>query len=161
MSETMSIQEGQLESGRHVSVVRAGLQAGLIGLIVMTLLGLLSIFGPQFLRPVTCGLLFVILVFVGVLAGHFLGPARTGRQGAGTGAIAGFLAAAGGAIGLAATPLDPLFNQNMEVLCAGIGGCGLFIGGIGIVASFILFFLLLAIPAIGFYCRSYIWIKKK
>ena len=83
MAEMMSVQEGQLESGRQVSVTRAGLQAGFIGLIVMTLSGLFFVFGPQFLSLVTCGLLFVILVVVGVLAGYFLGPARTGRKGAG------------------------------------------------------------------------------
>ncbi len=149
MLEASRMQGGQSESKTLVSIGKAGLRAGLLGAVGMTLFGLLNVFGPQILRLVTCGLLFALLVVVGVFASYLLGPMRTGRRGAGAGALAGLFAAIGGAIGLAALPLDPLFSQNMEVLCASTGGCGLWVGATGIAIAFILSFLLLLVPAIG------------
>ena len=72
---------------------KAGLKAGLIGaavLLVITVLNqLLQISGG--LVYVICGVNMLIYAGIGVLAGFFLAPPRTPRQGAGAGAIAGLL----------------------------------------------------------------------
>jgi DNA-binding beta-propeller fold protein YncE len=94
-------------------------------------------------------LLFAAQVTVGALAAYLLGPERTGQRGAGAGAVAGLLAGTGAAFGLAATPLDSSFSQNMEVLCAAAGGCGLWLGASGIVLFFVLTLLLMFVPALS------------
>jgi hypothetical protein len=72
---------------------KAGIKAGLIGLVILlivtTLNNLLPISG--ILVYVLCGLGIMIYVGIGALAGLFLIPPRTPGKGAGAGAIAGLI----------------------------------------------------------------------
>jgi hypothetical protein len=72
---------------------KAGLKAGLIGLVVLlivtTLNNLLPISGAWVY--VLCGTSTLIYVCIGLLAGLFLIPPRTPGKGAGAGAIAGLI----------------------------------------------------------------------
>ena len=75
---------------------KAGLKAGLIGLVVLLVMtvinNLLPISGG--LVYVLCGISMLIYVGIGVLAGFFLAPPRVAGQGAGAGAIAGLISGA-------------------------------------------------------------------
>ena len=128
---------------------KAGLKAGLIGLIVLlmvtTLNNLLPISGG--LVYVMCGVSALTYVGIGVLAGLFLVPPRTPGKGAGAGAIAGLIGSGiNGAIGWGVTAfrlsrglgmagvdpqqmqqlLDAGYNPQMFLLPGVV--CGLFIG---------------------------------
>lgn len=130
-------------------VGKAGLKAGLIGLVALlimtTLNNLLPISGV--LVYVLCGISTLIYVGIGVLAGLFLVPPRIPGKGAGAGAIAGLIGSGiNGVIGWVVTAIrlsrglgmagvDP--QQMQQLLDAGynpqtflpIGiACGLIIG---------------------------------
>ena len=72
---------------------KAGLKAGLIGLVVLLIVtalnNLLPISGAWVY--VLCGISTLLYVGIGVLAGLFLVPPRTPGKGAGAGAIAGLI----------------------------------------------------------------------
>ncbi len=74
-------------------VGKAGLKAGLIGLVVLLVMtainNLLPVAGAMVY--VLCGISMLIYVGIGVLAGYFLAPPRTPGKGAGAGAIAGLI----------------------------------------------------------------------
>jgi hypothetical protein len=81
-------------------VGKAGLKAGLIGLVVMVAISLINqlllveIFAARpALSFVSCGVSVVLYVGVGVLAGVFLAPPRTAGNGAKAGLIAGLISA--------------------------------------------------------------------
>jgi hypothetical protein len=85
---------------------KAGLKAGLIGLVVLlittALNNLLPISGV--LVYVLCGISILIYTGIGVLAGLFLVPPRTPGKGAGAGAIAGLIGSGiNGVIGVVIT----------------------------------------------------------
>lgn len=128
---------------------KAGLKAGLIGLVILlivtTLNNLLPISGV--LVYVLCGISIMIYAGIGVLAGLFLVPPRTPGKGAGAGAIAGLIGSGvSGAIGWVVTAIrlsrglgmagvDP--QQMQQLLDAGYNPqmflfpgivCGLIIG---------------------------------
>jgi hypothetical protein len=82
---------------------RAGLKAGLIGVVVLLVMtainNLLPIAGN--VVYVLCCISMLIYVGIGVLAGFFLAPPRTPGKGAGAGAIAGLIGGlVSGVIGL-------------------------------------------------------------
>ncbi len=84
-------------------VGKAGLKAGLIGVVVLLVMtainNLLPIAGA--LVYVLCGISTLIYVGIGVLGGFFLAPPRTPGKGAGAGAIAGLLSGTvSGVVGL-------------------------------------------------------------
>jgi hypothetical protein len=128
---------------------KAGLKAGLIGLVVLLIMtalnNLLPISGAWVY--VLCGISTLIYVGIGVLAGLFLIPPRTPGKGAGAGAIAGLVGSGiNGVIGVAVTSIrlsrglgmagvDP--QQMQQLLDAGYNPqmfllpgivCGLVIG---------------------------------
>ena len=79
---------------------KAGLKAGLIGVVVMVLISLINqlLLAELFAaRPAlsfaSCGVSVVLYVGVGVLAGIFLSPPRTAGDGAKAGLIAGLISA--------------------------------------------------------------------
>ena len=74
---------------------KAGLKAGLIGLAVLLLSTVITQLVPMSigLTYAVCGINTLIYGGIGVLAGLFLAPPRTPRQGAGAGAIAGLISA--------------------------------------------------------------------
>ncbi len=76
-------------------VGKAGLKAGVIGLVIMMVMTLLNQFVligmSRVFTLVSCGIDLFIYACIGVLAGFFLTPPRTPNQGAGAGAIAGLL----------------------------------------------------------------------
>ena len=81
-------------------VGKAGLKAGLIGLVVMLIISVVNqllladVFASQpLLSFASCGVSIVLYLGVGVLAGLFLEPPRTAGDGAKAGAIAGLIAA--------------------------------------------------------------------
>jgi hypothetical protein len=87
---------------------KAGLKAGLIGLVVLlivtTLNNLLPISGA--LVYVLCGISILIYTGIGVLAGLFLVPPRTPGKGTGAGAIAGLIGSGvNGVIGFVITSI--------------------------------------------------------
>jgi hypothetical protein len=76
-------------------VGKAGLKAGLIGMVILVVMTLLNQFVllpiSQVFSWISCGVNLLVYVGMGVLAGFFLLPPRTPGQGAGAGAIAGLL----------------------------------------------------------------------
>ena len=81
-------------------VGKAGLKAGLIGLVIMVIISLINqlllmeIFAAQrALSFACCGLSIVIYAGIGALAGFFLSPPRTAGNGAKAGLIAGAISA--------------------------------------------------------------------
>lgn len=76
-------------------VGKAGLKAGLIGLVIMVVMTLLDQFVllriSQVFSWISCGTSLLLYVGTGMLAGFFLAPPRAPNQGAGAGAIAGLL----------------------------------------------------------------------
>jgi hypothetical protein len=74
---------------------KAGLKAGLIGMVILVVMTLLNQFVllkiAQVFTWISCGINLLIYVGLGVLAGFFLVPPRTPGQGAGAGAIAGLV----------------------------------------------------------------------
>jgi hypothetical protein len=74
---------------------KAGLKGGLIGMAVAIVLTLLGLIPVPFLGCVCACLVWVMWVVAGVLAANFLTPPRSAGQGAGAGAIAGLVVAAG------------------------------------------------------------------
>lgn len=75
---------------------KAGLKAGLIGVVVLLVITVIN----QFLSLsgawvyVMCGISMLIYAGIGVLAGFFLASPRTAGKGAGAGAIAGLISGA-------------------------------------------------------------------
>jgi hypothetical protein len=81
---------------------KAGLKAGLIGVVVLLMVTAMNQFLPISggLVYVMCGVSMLIYAGIGVLAGFFLAPPRTPGKGAGAGAIAGLISGAiNGAVG--------------------------------------------------------------
>jgi len=81
-------------------VGKAGLKAGLIGLVVMAVISLINqlllaeLFAAQPLLAVAgCGVSVVLYVGIGVLAAIFLAPPRTAGNGAKAGLLAGLISA--------------------------------------------------------------------
>ena len=75
---------------------KAGLKAGLIGVVVMLVVTVINQFVLQpsgALVYVACGVSTLIYAAIGVLAGFFLTPPRTASKGAGSGAVAGLVSA--------------------------------------------------------------------
>ena len=70
-------------------VGKAGLKAGLIGLVIMVAMTLLNQFVllriAQVFTWISCGVSLLIYLGIGVLAGFFVSPPRTPAQGAGWG----------------------------------------------------------------------------
>lgn len=83
---------------------KAGLKAGMIGIVVLLLITLVDQFLPMtgILRWVSMGVSLIVYAGIGVLAGIFLAPPRTPGKGAGAGAIAGLLGGlVAGVVGIA------------------------------------------------------------
>jgi hypothetical protein len=81
-------------------VGKAGLKAGLIGLVVMVVISLINqlllveLFAAQpLLSLASCGVSIVLYVGIGLLAGIFLTPPRSAGDGAKAGLIAGLISA--------------------------------------------------------------------
>ena len=79
---------------------KAGLKAGLIGLVIMAIIGvinqllLVELFAAQPLLSLgSCGVSILLYVGIGVLAGLFVTPPRTAGDGAKAGLIAGLISA--------------------------------------------------------------------
>jgi hypothetical protein len=76
-------------------VGKAGLKAGLIGMVILVVMTLLNQFVllpiSQVFTWISCGINLLIYVGIGVLAAFFLVPPRAPGQGAGAGAIAGLI----------------------------------------------------------------------
>jgi hypothetical protein len=72
---------------------KAGLKAGLVGVVVMLVHTVLSRLLPAYgsLVWVSAGVSLLVYAGIGVLAGLFLTPPRTPGKGAGAGAIAGLI----------------------------------------------------------------------
>jgi len=70
---------------------KAGLKAGLIGAAVILVLTLLNQVPVPVLSCACCGITLLAYAGIGVLAGLFVQPPRTGGAGAGAGAIAGLI----------------------------------------------------------------------
>lgn len=87
---------------------KAGLKAGLIGLVVLLIVTALNNLLPisGVLVYVLCGISTLIYMGIGVLAGLFLVPPRTPGKGAGAGAIAGLIGSGiNGVIGVIITSI--------------------------------------------------------
>jgi hypothetical protein len=81
-------------------VGKAGLKAGLIGLVVMVIISLINqlllieLFTARPMLSIgSCGVSILLYVGIGVLAGLFLAPPRTAGDGAKAGLIAGLISA--------------------------------------------------------------------
>jgi hypothetical protein len=81
-------------------VGKAGLKAGLIGIVIMVIVTVINQFlllpafpGSQVFTLISCGVNVVLYIGIGVLAGLFVAPPRTPGQGAKAGVIAGAIAA--------------------------------------------------------------------
>ena len=135
-------------------VGKAGLKAGLIGLVIMVAMTLLNQFVllriAQVFTWISCGVSLLIYLGIGVLAGFFVPPPRTPAQGAGAGAIAGLLAGVVSSVigtvilfsqissgqglpGLTPQEMQQLTQSGMDPALLTITGslgavCGLFIG---------------------------------
>lgn len=76
-------------------VGKAGLKAGLIGIVILVVMTLLNQFlllpMSQTFTYISCVIDLLIYVGIGALAGFFLAPPRTPGKGAGAGAIAGLI----------------------------------------------------------------------
>jgi len=74
---------------------KAGLKAGLIGIVILVVMTLLNQFVllpiSQVFTWISCGISLLIYAGIGALAGFFLVPPRTPGKGAGAGAIAGLI----------------------------------------------------------------------
>ncbi len=72
---------------------KAGIKAGLIGLVILLIVTALNNLLPisGILVYVLCGVSIMVYVGIGALAGLFLIPPRTPGKGAGAGAIAGLI----------------------------------------------------------------------
>jgi len=140
---------------------KAGLKAGLIGLVVVivwTVIGrLVPALAQGVLMFVSCAISSLMYVGTGVLAGLFLEAPRTAGKGAGAGAIAGLIAGGGGAIlgvvimliqvsssgtipGLSPEQAQMLAESNMDptmlFMIGGVCGAGLALGmGAGLGAA--------------------------
>jgi hypothetical protein len=100
---------------------KAGLKAGLIGIVVMVVLTLINrLTGVSgVLVYVMCGVSMLAYVAVGVLAGVLLAPPRTAGTGAGAGAIAGLLSGlVSGVIGIAMMAISVSRGQGIPGLDA-------------------------------------------
>jgi hypothetical protein len=89
------------------TIGKAGLKAGLIGVIAPLVIAVISQFLP-FTGALICGTCGSLLTYIGVggLAGFFLAPPRTIGKGARAGAIAGLISGAiGGAISFGITSI--------------------------------------------------------
>jgi hypothetical protein len=100
---------------------KAGLKAGLIGIVVMVVLTLINrlmgISGA--LVYVMCGVSMLAYLAVGVLAGVLLAPPRTAGKAAGAGAIAGLLSGlVSGVIGIVIMAISISRGQGIPGLDA-------------------------------------------
>ena len=131
---------------------RAGLKAGLIGMVIMLVLTGISQVLPMTGAWVwvSCGVSSLLYAGIGVLAGFFLTPPRTTGKGAGAGAIAGLISSAVSGVAsyiiiairlargldypgltteqmqqLAASGMDPKMFAIPGVICSMVIGAGL------------------------------------
>lgn len=77
-----------------MSPIRAGLLAGAIGAVILTLISLCSLVAPRISQAIACLVtLFDLALYVamGVLAAHWLQTPRTAGRGLGAGALAGLV----------------------------------------------------------------------
>lgn len=77
-----------------MSPIRAGLLAGAIGAVILTLISLCSLVAPRISQAIACLVtLFDLALYVamGVLAAHWLQTPRTASRGLGAGALAGLV----------------------------------------------------------------------
>lgn len=77
-----------------MSLVRAGLLAGAIGAVILTLISLCSLAAPRIGQAIACLVtLFDLALYVamGALAAHWLQTPRTASRGLGAGALAGLV----------------------------------------------------------------------
>ncbi len=74
---------------------KAGLKAGLIGMVILVVMALLNQFVllkvSQVFSWISCGVNLLVYLGMGALAGFFLAAPRTPKQAAGAGAIAGLI----------------------------------------------------------------------
>ncbi|MCP4543234.1 MAG: hypothetical protein GY832_39475 [Chloroflexi bacterium] len=131
-------------------VGKAGLKAGVIGMVILVVMTLLNQFVllkiAQAFSWISCGINLLVYVGMGVLAGLFLVPPRTPNQGAGAGAIAGLVSGViSSAVGVAllfaqvasGQPIPGVDPQQMQLLAeSGVDPAILVVlGSIGAVCS--------------------------